>query len=152
MTSELRAPGHSGADTRPKRSRTKTVVPWLMLVVWTGLVVAGFSLAGKLDSVTRDGQADYLPASAQSTKVLKAEAELPGGENGLLVVVYERPGGLQPGDREAVVRGHTELAQRFGNDTDAAPEIVDSDDGTALMYALPLDRDAVDEEARATAD
>lgn len=123
-----------------------------MLAVWIGLVVGGYSLAGKLDSVTRDGQADYLPASAQSTKVLQAEAKLPGGENGLLVVVYERPDGLQPGDREAVVRGQTELAERFGNDTDAPPEIVDSDDGTALMYALPLDRDAAAEEAGATAD
>ena len=123
------------------------MLPWLVLAVWVGLVVGGFSLAGKLDSVTRDGQADYLPASAQSTKVLQAEAELPGGENGLLVVVYERPGGLQPGDREAVVRGQTELAERFGNDTDAPPQIVDSDDGTALMYALPLDREAVAEEA-----
>ena len=124
-----------------------------MLAVWIGLVVGGYSLAGKLDSVTRDGQVDYLPASAQSTKVLQAEAELPGGENGLLVVVYERPDGLQPGDREAVVRGHAELAERFGTDEAAGPpEIVDSDDGTALMYALSLDSDAVAEEADATAD
>ncbi|MFC0627853.1 MMPL family transporter [Kribbella deserti] len=152
MTSQLRAPDRSGADTRPKGSRTKTVVPWLMLAVWLGLVVGGLSLAGKLDSVTRDGQADYLPASAQSTKVLLAEAELPGGESGLLVVVYERPAGLQPGDREAVVRGHTELAERFGNATAAPPEIIDSADGTALMYALPLGQEAINEEARATAD
>lgn len=152
MTSELRAPDRSGADTKSKRSRTKTVLPWLVLVVWIGLVVGSYSLSGKLDSVTRDGQADYLPASAQSTKVLQAEAELPGGESGLLMVVYERPGGLQPGDQEAVERGHSELAQRFGNDTDAPPEIVNSDDGTTLMYALPLDRDAVAEEAGATAD
>lgn len=123
-----------------------------MVAVWVGLVVGGFSLAGRLDSVTRDGQVDYLPASAQSTKVLQAEAELPGGENGLLMVVYERPGGLRPGDREAVGRGRTELAERFGNDTDVPPQIVDSDDGTALMYALPLDREAIDEEAGATAD
>ncbi len=129
-----------------------TVLPWLVLAVWVGLLVGGYSLAGKLDSVTRDGQADYLPASAQSTKVLQAEAELPGGESGLLMVVYERPGGLQPGDREAVERGQSELAERFGGDADALPEIVGSDDGTALMYTLPLDREAVAEEAGATAD
>jgi RND superfamily putative drug exporter len=152
MTAQLRAPEHSGVDTRPKRSRTKAVLPWLMLAMWIGLTVGGFSLAGKLDSVTRDGQADYLPASAQSTKVLQAEAALPGGENGLIVVVYERPGRLQPGDREVVERGQSELAKRFGNDTDALPEIVDSGDGTALMYAVPLGRDAVAEEAGATKD
>ncbi|MEV8378917.1 MMPL family transporter [Kribbella sp. NPDC056861] len=152
MTSQLRAPDHAGADSRLKRSRTRTVLPWFMVAVWTGLLVAGFSLAGKLDSVTRDGQADYLPASAQSTKVLEAEAKLPGGEEGLLVVVYERPDGLQPGDREAVVRGHAELAKRFGNDIDVPPEIIDSADGTALMYALPLDREAIAEEAGATAE
>lgn len=152
MTTELAAPDHTGADKRPKRSRTKTLLPWLMVAVWIGLLVGGYSLAGKLDSVTRDGQADYLPGGAQSTKVLQAEAGLPGGESGLLVVVYERPGGLQPGDREAVVRGQAELAERFGTDSDTPPEIVDSDDGTALMYALALDRDAVAEEAGATAD
>src|SRR3954452_701975 len=152
MTTELRAPDPSDVDARPKRSPAKTLLPWLMLAVWIGLLVGGYSLAGKLDSVTRDGQADYLPASAQSTKVLLAEAGLPGGENGLLMVVYERPGGLQPGDREAVERGQTELAERFGNDTDAPPQVVDSDDGTALMYALPLDHEAIDDEAGATAD
>ncbi|GAA4729519.1 MMPL family transporter [Nocardioides endophyticus] len=125
------------------------MLPWLMLAVWIGMVVGSFSLAGKLDSVTRDNQADYLPASAQSTKVLQATAGLPGGEDGLLVVVYERAGGLQPGDREAAVRGYTGLAERFGNDTDAPPQIVDSDDGTALMFGLPLDREWVADEAEA---
>jgi RND superfamily putative drug exporter len=123
-----------------------------MLAVWIGLVVGGFSLAGKLDSVTRDGQADYLPASAQSTLVLQAEAELPGGENGLLVVVSERSNGFQPGDREAVARGQAELAKQFGINADASPQIVESDDGTALMYSLPLEGDAVAEDAGATAD
>lgn len=123
-----------------------------MVAVWVGLVVGGLSLAGKLDSVTRDGQADYLPASAQSTKVLQAEADLPGGENGLLVVVSERPGGLRPGDRDAVVRGQSALADRFGADAGAPSEIVRSDDGTALMYTLSLEGDAVAEEADATTD
>lgn len=149
MTTELLAPKHSGAETRPKRSPAKTLLPWLMLAVWVGLVVGGYSLAGKLDSVTRDNQADYLPASAQSTKVLEAKAGLPGGEDGLLVVVYERAGGLQPGDREVAARGYTALAERFGIDTDAPAEIVDSDDGTALMFGLPLDREWVADEAEA---
>ncbi|WP_257429937.1 MMPL family transporter [Nocardioides carbamazepini] len=126
------------------------MLPWLMLAVWIGLVVGSFSLVGKLDSVTRDNQADYLPASAQSTKVLLAEAGLPGGEDGLLAVVYERAGGIEPGDREAAARGYTELAERFGNDTDAPAEIVESDDGTALMFGLPLDREWVLDEAEAT--
>ncbi|TCC23498.1 MMPL family transporter [Kribbella speibonae] len=155
MTTELRAPGPTRFDTGPKRSRPKwprrgrTALPWLMLAVWIGLVVGGLSLAGKLDSVTRDNQADYLPASAQSTKVLLAEAGLPDGSDGLLVVVYERAAGIQPGDREAAVGGYTELAKRFGNDTDAPPEIVESNHGTALMLGLPLDRKWVTDEAEA---
>lgn len=126
------------------------MLPWLVVAMWIGLVVGGFSLAGQLDSVTRDNQADYLPASAQSTKVLAAEAGLPGGEDGLLAVVYERPGGLEPGDRETVVAGYTGLAERFGVDTGTPPEIVESEDGAALMYALPLDREFVLDEAEAT--
>ena len=45
-----------------------------------------------------------------------------GGADGLLAVVYERAGGLQPGDREAAVSGYIELAERFGNETDLPPE------------------------------
>lgn len=125
------------------------MLPWLVLAAWIGLVVGSFSLAGRLDSVTRDNQADYLPASAQSTKVLLAEAGMPGGGDGLLVVVYERAGGIQPGDREAAVRGYAELAERFGADADAHPEIVESSHGTALMFALSLDREWVTDEAEA---
>ncbi|MCD9199793.1 MMPL family transporter [Aeromicrobium wangtongii] len=152
MTIQLPAPDHTGADKKPKRSPAKTLLPWLVLAAWIGLLVGGFSLAGKLDSVTRDGQADYLPANAQSTKVLQAEAGLPGGENGLLVILYERPGGLDPGDREAVVSGQAELAERLGTDAEVSPEIVQSDDGTSLMYTASLGGEAVAEEAGATAD
>lgn len=147
MTNDLEAPDRAGTATRPTRPLTKTLLPWLTLAVWVGLLVGGYSLAGKLDSVTRDNQADYLPASAQSTKVLEAKAGLPGGEDGLLAVVYERAGGLQPGDREAAVRGYADLAERF--ESDVPPEIVESDDGTALLFALPLDRAWVLDEAEA---
>lgn len=150
MTSELQTPHHKEAVSRPSKSGPKTVLPWLVLAAWVGLAVGGFSLAGKLDSATRDNQADYLPASAQSTKALEAEAGLPGAEDGLLVVVYERPGGLQPGDREAAASGYSALAERFGSDTSAPPEIAESDDGTALMFGLPLDREWASDEAEAT--
>lgn len=150
MTTDLRAPDRPGVVTRPKRSRTRTVLPWLVLAAWIGLVVGSMSLAGRLDSVTRDDQADYLPASAQSTKVLLAEAGLPGGEDGLLVVVYERAGGIQPGDREAAARDYTELAERFGKPTVEAPEVAESSHGTALVYGLTLNSTWVADEAEAT--
>jgi putative drug exporter of the RND superfamily len=150
MTTQLRAPSPPKSDNGPKRSRAKTALPWFMLAVWIGIVVGGLSLAGKLDSVTRDNQADYLPASAQSTKVLLAEAGLPDGGDGLLVVVYERAAGIQPGDRAAAERDYTELAKRFGNDADGPPEIVESSHGTALMLGLPLDHKWVSDEAEAT--
>ena len=151
MTTELRAPSPTRFDTGPRRSRTTTVLPWLVLAVWIGLVVGGFSLAGKLDSVTRDNQADYLPASAQSTKVILAEAGLPHGGDGLLVVVYERADGIRPGDRAAAARDYTELAGRFGNRPVGAAEITASSRGTALVFALPLNsRWATDEAEAAT--
>lgn len=150
MISELMAPDRADTLTRPKRSQTKTVLPWLMLAVWIGLVVGSFSLAGKVDSVTRDNQADYLPASAQSTKVLLAEAGLPSGGDGLLVVVYERADGIRPGDREAAVRDYTELVERFGYSPGEAPEITESSRGTALVFGLPLDHKWVTDEAEAT--
>jgi RND superfamily putative drug exporter len=118
--------------------------------VWIGLVVGGFSLAGRLDSVTRDNQADYLPASAQSTKVILAEAGLPNGGDGLLVVVYERADGIRPGDRAAAARDYTELAVRFGTRPVGAPEVTESSHGTALVFALSLNSRWATDEAEAS--
>ncbi len=147
MTTELRAPSPARSDTGPTRSRSGTALPWLVLAVWIGLVVGGFSLAGRLDSVTRDDQADYLPASAQSTKVILAEAGLPNGGDGLLVVVYERADGIRPGDRAAAARDYTELASRFGNRPVGVPEIAESSHGTALVLAVALNSRSVTDAA-----
>lgn len=149
MTTVLKAPDRP--DTAPgARPRGRTVLAWLVLAVWIGLAVGAFSLSGRLDSVTRDNQADYLPASAQSTRVLAAEAGLPSGGDGLLVVVYERVDGIRPGDREAAARDYTELAERFGTRPVGAPEVTASSRGTALVFGLTLDSTWVADEAEAT--
>ncbi|MDT0182896.1 MMPL family transporter [Microbacterium sp. ARD31] len=150
MTTELQAPSPTTGDTGARRPRPRRVLPWLVLAAWVGMVVGGLSLAGRLDSVTRDNQADYLPASAQSTEVLAAEAGLPNGGDGLLVVVYERSDGIRPGDRAAAARHYTELAERFGNRPVTAPEIAASSRGTSLVLALPLNSRWATDEAEAT--
>lgn len=150
MTAALAAPDQTGAENEPKKTRTTTLLPFLILAVWIGLMVGGYTLSGKLDSVTRDNQADYLPASSQSTKVLPAEAGLPSSGDAQLVVVYERAGGTRPSDREAAARGFTELAKRFGKNPAEVPEITESNRGTAMVYQLTVDSKWVTDEAEAT--
>jgi RND superfamily putative drug exporter len=113
------------------------VRPWFkypVIALW--LLVVGFAgpLAGKLTGAERNDATEYLPASAESTKVLALQADadrLPA------VVVYERPGGLTDADRAAVRADAARYAGLSHVDgAVAAPEV--SGDGAAARILVPL--------------
>ena len=78
---------------------------WATIGVWVVLAAVGVVLHGRLDQVTSAGQASFLPAHSQSTKVVAVlKSKFHGGENIPLFVVFERRTGadaLRPtGDRQ----------------------------------------------------
>jgi len=69
-------------------------VKWLVLGVW--LVLAGlFPIAGKLQSIENDDVVNYLPESAQSTRVQQLLKQFPEGQTSAAVVIYVRLGRLR---------------------------------------------------------
>jgi RND superfamily putative drug exporter len=113
--------------------RTKYLVLGLWLVA--AVVAAGF--AGKLQSVERNDLASSLPASAESTEVVKIQSSFGSADTLAAVVVYERPSGLTDADRAKIAGDAQVFARRTDLDrTVDGPTI--SGDGTAAQILVPL--------------
>jgi RND superfamily putative drug exporter len=73
---------------------------WLVIAGWLALVVALAPLGGKLADKTNDDTQSFLPASAESTEVVKLlDEEFESGQTVDGLLVYQRKGGLTPADR-----------------------------------------------------
>ncbi|MEU7339595.1 MMPL family transporter [Streptomyces sp. NPDC007074] len=82
------------------RGRGVRAIPWAVLALWIAVLALAGPLAGKLGDDQQNRAVDYLPASADSTRVARLQDALPGGEATELVVVYHRDGGLTAADRD----------------------------------------------------
>jgi len=81
--------------TIPSGRRTK----WAVLVFWLIVVAVLGPLAGKLTGAEKNNASAWLPAAAESTKVLDVQAHFQSPNIYSAVVVYDRPSGLTGADR-----------------------------------------------------
>jgi len=73
--------------------------------VWVALGIAGFIARTHIDEVTAAGQSSYLPAHAESTRVVDLlQGDFKGGDDVPVLVVFERNGGLSAADLDAIGR------------------------------------------------
>jgi RND superfamily putative drug exporter len=79
----------------PSGRRTK----WLVLVFWLIVVALAGPLAGKLMGVEKNDASAWLPAKAESTKVLDLQSRFISSNVFPAVVVYDRASGLTAADR-----------------------------------------------------
>jgi RND superfamily putative drug exporter len=125
--------------TLPSGKRAK----WLIVLAWIIVVAVVSPFAAKLTDVQKNDATAWLPGNAESLKVSQLEAQFPGGDTQPAVVVYHRAGGLTDADRAAAEADRQALAQRF---PDTPPsDVVPSEDGAALLYAIPLHATADDD-------
>ena len=82
---------------------------WVVLVLWIVILAVGGSLAGKLTGAEKNDAQSWLPAQAQSTKVLALQSRFQSPNVFSAVVVYDRPSGLTAADRAKAVSD----AQKF---------------------------------------
>jgi RND superfamily putative drug exporter len=77
---------------------------WVVLVLWLIAVFAVFPLGSKLTDETTDSTESFLPASAESTEVVKRlEHDFPQGETDTGIVVYKNADGLTPADKQKIL-------------------------------------------------
>ncbi|MGW3241798.1 MMPL family transporter [Streptomyces sp. NPDC001070] len=130
----------AAAEPRPEpgqgRRRGARLVPWGVLVLWLAVLALAGPLAGKLADAQQNRAVDYLPASADSTRVAKLQDALPGGEATELVLVYHRDGGLTAADRATAEGQVATVARAHRLSGGGQPHGVPSRDGTTLMYPV----------------
>ena len=78
----------------PCGKRTK----WVVLVFWLVVVAVAGPLSSKLMGAEKNDPSAYLPASAESTQELNAQAKFVSKNLNPAVVVYVRPSGLTAAD------------------------------------------------------
>ncbi|HEY1237229.1 MAG TPA: MMPL family transporter, partial [Solirubrobacterales bacterium] len=126
---------------------------WVVLVVWLIAVFAVFPLGSKLSDKTSDDTQSFLPASAESTKVVKSlDEDFNQGETDDAIVVYQRKGGLTAADQQKI-RADAQKIQAAGPDkihlvgppqvpfTPGAPPNLVSKNGdvATAVYTTPTD-------------
>lgn len=125
----------------------RRAVPWALLGLWVAVLALAGPFAAKLADVQHDRATDYLPSSADSTRVARIQDALPGGESTEMVIVYHRDGGLNADDRR-VAAGQVEKIAAAHQLVGGAPEGIPSDDGTTLMYPVVSNEPGHDEKLR----
>ncbi|WP_406011450.1 MMPL family transporter [Streptomyces sp. NBC_00637] len=129
-----------------KAKGRRGAIPWVVLALWVGVLALASPFAAKLADVQHDRVTDYLPASADSTRVAKLQEQLPGGESTELVLVYHRDGGLTAADRTTA---REQVARVAGDHAlTGAPRGVPSADGATLMYPVATNEPGTDEKKR----
>jgi putative drug exporter of the RND superfamily len=126
-----KAPSHRLAGLIAGR-RTK----WLVLVGWVILLAALGPLAGKLGDVEENDAANWLPAGAESTQVVKLQEQFRKDETMLAVIVYERADGITAADRAKAQADLGRFAQLPGAEHALGP--FPAKDGKALQTLLPM--------------
>ncbi|KHL15711.1 RND superfamily putative drug exporter [Mumia flava] len=124
---------------------TQSIAGWIshrwtkyaVIAFWLVLVALLGPLAGQLTDVQENEAENWLPSSAESTKVLDAASAFSSPNVIPAVVVYERDGGLAPGDMEKAAADAEEFGALEGAGEVVGP--IPSEDGEAIETIVPLD-------------
>ena len=112
---------------------------WAVLVFWLIIVALAGPLSGKLTGAEKNDSSSWLPAKAESTKVLNLQSQFQSPNIFAGVVVYDRPAGLTSADRAKAV---ADAKRRFADVTGVVPGQVQgpiiASDGKAIETIVPV--------------
>jgi RND superfamily putative drug exporter len=126
---------------------------WVVLAVWIVAVFAAFPLGSKLTDKTSDDTQSFLPASAESTEVVrKLDEDFAGGETDQAIIVYQRDSGLTAADQRKIAADQLAIneagpqkikvvgPQQVPFTAGAAPDLVSKNGEVATaIYTTPTD-------------
>jgi putative drug exporter of the RND superfamily len=83
---------------------------WVVLGIWIVVFAALMPLGAKLGDETQDDTTSFLPASAESTDVVRTlDDDFASGETVQSTIVYQRDGGLTEADKQLIAEQAKEL-------------------------------------------
>ena len=128
----------------------RILLPTVLLLIWLTLAGLGGPTFGKISEVSTNGQAGFLPASAQSTEVNDWQAKFRDSDDIPAIVVVETDAGGQVADTDR--QAFADLATAMGDVKGVAAPVdpspvsvigpIYSEDGAAVEYIVPLTNDS----------
>ena len=118
----------------PAGRRTK----WAVLVFWLIVVAVIGPLAGKLTSAEKNDASAWLPAAAESTKVLDIQSRFQSPNIYAAVVVYDRASGLTGADKAKAAADARRFAGVHGVVRSQLAGPIPSADGKAMETIVPV--------------
>lgn len=130
----------------PTPRLARWLVPVLLFVAWLGVGGVLGPYAGKLGEVATNDQAAFLPRSAESTKVARAQEAFRGEETLPAIVVWTATGSgpVTAAQEEGAAASLAALTGR-PESAGAPSPVLRSEDGRALQAVVPLRPDLADE-------
>lgn len=119
-------------------ARRRWLWPALLVLVWLAVGGPLGAFQGKLSGVQENDNAAFLPAGAESTRVMELQQRFAEQDVIPAVVVYERTSGLTPADESAVGADVAAFGALDGVLGGVSPPIP-SQDGQALQVIVPID-------------
>src|SRR6516165_2508681 len=111
---------------------------WVVLGFWVLVLVITLPLSSKLMGAEKNNASAWLPASAESTKVLNAQARFQSPNIYTGVVVYQRASGLTPADRAKAAADARQFAGIQGVVPGQVVGPIPSADGQAMQTILQV--------------
>jgi RND superfamily putative drug exporter len=111
---------------------------WLVVAFWVVVLILSFPLAGKLTDAEKNDAKAWLPANAESTKVLDVQASFQSPNIFPGVVVYERASGLTAADRAKAAADAERFVGLPGVGPGQVTGPIPSGDGKAIQTVLQV--------------
>src|SRR6266566_1891474 len=111
---------------------------WLVVGFWVVVVAVAYPLAGKLTGAEKNDASAWLPASAESVKVLDVQTRLQPPNTYSGVVVYYRASGLTAADRAKAAADARRFAGLHGVLPGQVTGPIASADGKAMQTIVPV--------------
>ena len=112
---------------------------WLVVGLWVVVVAFAFPLAGKLTDAEKNEAKAWLPANAESTKVVDLQSRFQSPNIFPAVVVYERASGLTAADRAKAAADGRSFAAVQGVGPGQVVGPIPAADGKAIQTVLSVD-------------
>jgi len=111
---------------------------WVVVGFWVVAVAVAYPLSGKLTGAEKNDASAWLPASAESVKVLGVQSRLQPPNTYSGVVVYYRASGLTAADRAKAAADARRFAALHGALPAQVAGPIPSADGTAMQTIVPV--------------
>ncbi len=140
---ETRAPQASPTDPhRPAPNRLVGFIAgrrskWLVRALWIVVLVGLSPFSSKLTGAQKNDAVQYLPSSAESTKVFN-ETKAFVGDSVPTSIIYQRTTGITGSDRAKVAADIRKIDTDVLGSQSPGPNITESEDGQALLVNLEV--------------